>query len=110
VTSLTPLQQVPGEGDRERRRCERARPRGGVSLAAGQLEVGVEVAPLRLAAVAEQDETVRVEEPAQVAVREQALVTRIPRALEAVARDGLERVERRDLVDDEHVPARPGDA
>ena len=64
---------------------------------------------MRLEAGADQDETVGLEELPEVALGQQARVTGVAGTLEAVDRDGLERVCGRDLVDHEHPPAETGD-
>jgi len=54
-----------------------------------------------------QDEPVGIEEPAEVAVGENAGVCRISQVLDAILREGLERVGRGDLVDDQKPAAGP---
>ena len=60
--------------------------------------------------LAAQDEVVRIEEAAQIGVGEDARRRRIAGALELRQLDRCERVDRRDLVDDEDGPAGARDA
>src|SRR5947208_2645316 len=80
------------------------------ALAAGEVEVGIEIPVLRRAPLAQEGEAIRFEEAAQILVGKEPLVAGVACALEAVDSERVERVDRSELVDDEHAPARPGDA
>ena len=79
-----------------------------VALAAREIEVGIELAVVRVDARADQHQRVRLEERAEVAVGEQPGVRRIACALEAVELERVERIDWRQLVDHEQASARPG--
>jgi len=80
----------------------------GLAFAGRMVEIGRNLPPFRRPALAAQNEAVRLEQPAQILVGKQALVLGVARALEAVDRERLQRVDGSQLVDDEHGPARPG--
>src|SRR5439155_17847054 len=80
------------------------------SGAAGEAEVEIEFAPVRVVLAADEDEVVRREQVAEVAVGKRAVMRRIARSLEAVELEGCERVQRRDLVVDEDASPGPRDA
>ena len=80
------------------------------SLAAGEVEIGAERAPLILEALPEELQPVGREELAQPSVGEQALMRRVADGLELVQCSGSGGIVRRELVDDEQVAAGPGHA
>ncbi len=109
--SSAALQEIPAEpggiGLRAlRREADRRLP--GRSLTAGDVEIRAELATLLVVALAEEREPVRLEEVAEVGLRQQPGVRRVPCALEAVDGERLERVGGSDLVDDENAASRPG--
>ncbi len=79
-------------------------------LAAGKVEIRVERPALDVPALAEERKAVRLEELAQVALRQEPGVPGVAGALEAVERERLQRVGGRDLVDDEDAAAVPNHA
>ena len=83
---------------------------GVIALAACEPKVVVELAPVRLEARSHQDEPVRLEELPEIDVGKRARVRGIARALEAVQRERLQRVGRRDLIVDEDAPSGSRDA
>src|SRR5207247_752486 len=91
-------------------RGERPRAVALLALAAGEVEVALELARLACDLRAPEHEAVRVEERAEVDVGEDACRRRVACALEAVQLERDERVDRSDLVDDEQRPAGPADA
>ena len=76
----------------------------------GQLEALLEVDLLARDLGGDEDEVVRVEEPADVRLRQEPLVARIAQALEAVLLEAPERVDRAELIRDEDAAAGPCDA
>src|SRR5579862_1326968 len=82
----------------------------GLAVAAGQIEIALQVARLPRDVHVLQYEVVRVEQAAQVDVGEYTRSRRVTRALERVELDRGKRVTRCQLVDDEHRAARPKDA
>ena len=78
-----------------------------ITLATGEVEIAREIAPLLLVALADRGEPAPHEELSQVCVREETLVRRIPRRLELVERGAFVGIVWRELVDDEHLAARP---
>src|SRR4051794_13409979 len=107
---LAPGQQVPAELGRVARRRERLGALARLALAAGEVEVGPELARLPLVPIGEQHEAVRLEQVTQVDVRKQATVRRVTCALEGVQLMRGDRVDGRDLVDHEDATAGPRDA
>lgn len=77
-----------------------------VPLAAGQVEIRVELTVLAQDFRPVQVQPIRSEQPAEIGVRQRARVRGIASPFEAVELPGALRVGRRDLVDHEH-PASP---
>src|SRR2546423_6093674 len=76
-----------------------------LALAAGQIEVPVEIARLPDDARSPQDQSVGLEQRADVDVGQQTSVRGVAGALEPVELEALQRVRRGDLVDDQHPAA-----
>src|SRR5262249_48610009 len=93
-------EDVPAVGHGGPGRCERAGEIAVLALAAGEVEVALEVALLDDGLGAAQDEPVRVEEAAEIDVGEDPGRRRVARLLEAVQLDRGERVDGSELVDD----------
>jgi hypothetical protein len=81
-----------------------------LALAAREVEVGVEVARVVDDLLAQQPQAVRVEEPAQVGIGEDARRRRVACVLEARQVERDQRIRRRELIDDEDRSARARDA
>ena len=75
-----------------------------VAFAAGEVEVRVELAALARELGALEHEPVRLEELAQVVVRERPRMARVARALEAIQLERCERIHRRNLIAQGIVP------
>jgi hypothetical protein len=78
---------------------------GCIAGAPGEPEVEVERTLVREALAPDENEIVHREEVAKVAVGQRAVMRRIAPSLEPVELERGERIERRDLVVDEHAPA-----
>jgi hypothetical protein len=84
-----------------------ARARALVAAAAGRVAIALKVAVLAHDLRLPEDEAVRLEEAAQVDVGEDARRRWVAGALKAIELDRRERVDGRELIDDEHRAARP---
>src|SRR5262249_31062419 len=78
--------------------------------ATGEIEVALELAVFLRELGPANDEPVRLEQRADVDVGQEPRVRRVAYPLELVELDRRERVDRSDLVDDEHLAAESGHA
>ena len=104
------MQDVPAVVDARVGRSECLRPLAILAVAAGKVEVALEVARLANDRRPTQDEVVGVEQATEIDVGENTRRRRIAGALEAVEFDRGQRIAGRELVDDEHRPARAQDS
>src|SRR5437764_9858099 len=103
-------EQVPADLGRAVQRRQRLRLLALLALAAGEVEVRVELAALAGELRALQHEPVRLEQVAQVVVGKRAGMARVASPLEAVQLARDERIDGRNLIDDEDVSPGPGHA